>query len=134
VIEGNGPFFAVTKRVHNRLQDYRGDEGGLGDAEAATYEDVMAGNAAHLVEMVGPGDVVILHDPQALGLASRLRARGAGVIWRCHIGADWSSELTDEAWSFLRRWTDDADLVVFSRASYAPGWMDPSRVAIIAPA
>src|SRR5439155_20276703 len=105
-----------------------------GDVERAVYQHVADTNAEALLELVGDGDVVILHDPQAVGLAHRLGERGIPVVWRCHIGADSTSALTDEAWAFLRPWVESTDIPVFSRPAYAPDWIDPKRVAVIAPA
>ena len=88
VIEGTLDFFAVTKRIHNRLHGVRADAGGLDDDARAVYEQVLAANLPGLSERVGPGDVVIVHDPQPAGLIAALRAAGAAVIWRCHVGLD----------------------------------------------
>src|SRR3954466_13168784 len=52
VIEGNPAFFAVTKRLHNRLHGVRGDGGALGDDEHRCYDDVMRGNGDLLAELV----------------------------------------------------------------------------------
>ena len=82
-------FFALTKRLHNRLHGAPGDGGPLGDAERDVYErGDGARGAASCVELVRPGDVVILHDPQTAGLAPALRERGRDVVWRCHVGVD----------------------------------------------
>lgn len=40
VIGGNSQFFAVTKRLHNRIHGLSGDSGGLGAAEAGLYDPV----------------------------------------------------------------------------------------------
>src|SRR5213078_4680832 len=48
VIEGNSPFFAATKRLHNRLHGVAGDRGSLGDDERAGYEQVMDANGRDL--------------------------------------------------------------------------------------
>mgnify|MGYP007111993955 CR=1 FL=1 len=61
VIEGDADFFAVTKRIHNRLHGAAGDGGPLGAAEQAVYERVCEENAARLIELVAPGDIVLLH-------------------------------------------------------------------------
>jgi len=37
VMDGTPEFFAVTKRVHNRMHGEQGDDGALGDAERAVY-------------------------------------------------------------------------------------------------
>jgi len=37
VISGQPEFFAITKRIHNRLHGFEGDGGPLGDAERDVY-------------------------------------------------------------------------------------------------
>jgi trehalose synthase len=63
VIEGDAPFFAITKRMHNHLYGIEGDGGPLGEDEHRHYEEVLRANAAQLATSVRPGDIVILHDP-----------------------------------------------------------------------
>ena len=41
-----------------------------------------------LAERVGPGDVVVLHDPQTAGLVPPMKAARRPVVWRSHIGLD----------------------------------------------
>ena len=43
VVPGDAEFFAVTKRLHNRLHGHTGDGGPLGDAERAAYERALRG-------------------------------------------------------------------------------------------
>jgi trehalose synthase len=134
VLDGDPEFFAVTKRVHNRLHGEPGDDGPLGDGERTIYQRVAETNAGALSERVQPGDVVIVHDPQPLGLIPGLRQAGVRVIWRCHVGTEVTNRWTDEAWTFLRPWVDAADAAVFSRAAYIPDWLDQERTRVIAPA
>jgi trehalose synthase len=134
VVEGNPDFFAVTKRVHNRLHGERGDDGALGDAERAVCQRMADANAGPLARMVGRDDVVIVHDPQPLALAPRVRQVCTRLIWRCHVGTEITNRWTDEAWAFLRPWVDAADAAVFSRADYLPSWLGAGRAHIIAPA
>src|SRR4249920_1925574 len=49
VVIGNPPFFALTKRLHNRIHGHRGDSGTLGPEERTVYEDVLADNGADLL-------------------------------------------------------------------------------------
>ncbi len=133
VLTGRPLFFDVTKRLHNRLHGSLGDGGPLGDAERAEYEAVIDAAAAELVTLVRPQDIVILHDPQTAGLAAPLRAAGARVIWRCHVGLDEPNAIANEAWDFLRPYVLEADLCVFSRAPFVWTGLDPARVAIVAP-
>ncbi len=133
VIDGDPEFFAITKRIHNRLHGAAGDEGPLGDREHTHYEEVLADNLAELTSRVSPRDLVMLHDPQTAGLRGGLRDSGTRVVWRCHVGSDQSNEHTDQAWAFLRPYVEDADAFVFSRRAYAPHWVDGSRLVAIPP-
>jgi trehalose synthase len=132
VIEGNQDFFAITKRLHNRLHGMPGDGGPLGLAERAAYEAALEPNASDLATLVEPSDIVILHDPQTAGLIPRL-PRGVPVIWRCHVGLDVPNELAREAWWFLEPYVLQADAYVFSREAFVWEELDPARRAIIAP-
>ena len=102
VIEGTPEFFAVTKRIHNRLHGAEGDGGALDEEARRVYESVLEENLAAFPGDVRPGDVVIVHDPQPAGLIGAMKERGAAVIWRCHVGIETPNDLTREAWAFLR--------------------------------
>ena len=124
----------LTKRLHNRLHGALGDGGPLGNAERIAYEHRCAANAAALVEMVRPGDIVILHDPQTAGMLPALKAAvDVPVIWRAHIGLDLPNDTAREAWSFLRPYLEDADAYVFSREVFTWEGLDPARVTVIPP-
>jgi trehalose synthase len=133
VVEGTPEFFALTKRIHNRLHGSLGDGGPLDENARRVYEDVLTRNLADFVDRVHPDDVVIVHDPQPAGLIHALKAAGALVIWRCHVGVDTPNDVTREAWAFLRPYVEEADVYVFSRQSFAWEGLDRTRIAIIAP-
>ncbi len=76
---------------------------------------------------------MLLHDPQTAGLAPALRATGAAIVWRCHVGLDHPDEHADRAWAFLRPYLDDLDAYVFSCAHFAPDWVPRDRLAVIPP-
>ena len=124
VLDGDSRFFAITKRLHNMLHGEPGDGGSLGDAERAHYEAVLRANLADLVRRVSPRDIVLLHDPQTAGLAAGLRAMGARVVWRCHVGRDLTNDVTMAGWEFLRPYLGHAHALVFSRREYAPEWVE----------
>ena len=134
VAAGDPAFFTLTKRIHNGLHGSPGDGGPLGEEERRHYDEISAAEGEALQARVGPGDVVILHDPQTLGLVRPAVDAGAQVIWRCHVGTEKHDEFSTRAWDFLRPYLEQAPLAVFSRAGYVPAFVDPSRVAIIPPA
>jgi trehalose synthase len=134
VIQGNDPFFALTKRIHNNLHSAPGDGGPLGDAEREIYESALAPNIEEFCELVKPQDVVIIHDPQPAGLIPPLKERiGVSVIWRCHVGIDTPSELSRRAWNFLRPYVEPADAYVFSRKAFVWEGLDDDKIELIAP-
>jgi trehalose synthase len=132
-IGGDPEFFRITKRLHNRLHGYAGDEGPLGEAERAVYERVADEHADLLAQRVAPADVVLLHDPQTAGMVGPLVRKGVPVIWRAHIGLDVPNDRAREAWRFLIGYIEPADAYVFSRAAYAWEGLDEAKVTVIAP-
>jgi trehalose synthase len=133
VVGGNPDFFQITKRIHNRLHGSSGDGGPLADAEHAIYEDTLRENADELADTVAPADIVFLHDPQTAGLVDPIRATGATVVWRCHVGLDLPNDLAREAWNFLRGYVDNAHAYVFSRKEFVWEGLDSDKVWIVAP-
>ncbi len=133
VLRGNPDFYAITKRLHNRMHGFPGDEGVLGPKEVDHYESMTDTFASQLLQRIRPGDVVLLHDPQTAGLVRPLAAAGVVTIWRCHIGSDVANAYTDEAWSFLRPHVEASAALVFSRKEYVPEWAPAGKVYVIAP-
>ena len=133
VLHGSPEFFTLTKRIHNLLHGSVGDGGPLGEEQRAAYEAALHTDADDLVAQVSEGDVVVLHDPQTAGMVAPVRAAGAHVVWRCHVGKDETDERTDRAWAFLRPYVEQADAVVFSRQAYVPDWVRPDVVRLIPP-
>jgi trehalose synthase len=134
VIEGTPEFFQITKRLHHALHGSIGDGSAIGPAERKVFDEVNIANAAELAPMVRPRDVVIVHDPQPAGMIPALLARGARVIWRCHIGSDEVNEEVRRAWRFLAPDLRNADAYVFSRAAYVPAtYLDARRATVLPP-
>jgi trehalose synthase len=133
VTRGDPEFFSITKRLHNRIHGWPGDEGDLGPAELQHYRRVCQSNVEPLIARIRPGDIVLLHDPQTAGLVKPMSDAGAHVIWRCHIGADRANEWCAGAWEFLRSELDDCPGFIFSRAEHVPPWVPGDRVTVIPP-
>jgi trehalose synthase len=132
VVEGDGEFFAITKRLHNAIHGV-GDPGGFGAAEHRHYQRVLGWNVPETVNLVSPDDLVLLHDPQTAGLVEPLRQLAIPVAWRSHIGRDAPNEQSTAAWEFLRRYVSAADAFVFSRGQHAPAWVPLGRLWVIQP-
>jgi trehalose synthase len=133
VIAGHEPFFEITKRIHNLLHGQPGDGGDLGEPQRDVYRRTLQEAVPALQQQLAPGDVVVLHDPQTVGLTLALKRLGASVIWSCHVGVDHPNELTRAAWDFLRPYVQAADAYVFSRRAYCWEGLDPDRLAVIPP-
>lgn len=133
VVDATEGFFTVTKRVHHLLHGSKGDGAGLTPGDRRCYEAALRSEAAELVGPVRRGDVVVLHDPQTLGLAPLLADRGAAVIWNCHVGADEPNGLMREAWDFLLPYLGACEVLVFSLGAYVWEVVDGARVEIIPP-
>jgi trehalose synthase len=133
VLRERAEFFELTKRLHNNLHGDNGGGGPLGPEQRELYTRTLASSARHLVPLIQPGDIVFLHDPQTAGLAPAVRAAGATVIWRCHIGADRPGDFARRAWDFLRPDVEAADACVFSRRAYVWEGLDAGRAWVMAP-
>src|SRR6476646_9340232 len=79
VIFGREEFFNATKLLHNSLQ---GDEATLTAEQWQVFWEINEHNARNLE---GDWDVVVVHDPQPVGLRRWAGERGRHWIWRCHI-------------------------------------------------
>ena len=132
VIETDQPeFFALTKRIHNLIHGQ--GEPQLSEADRDLYEKVCKQNAQAFSKMIKPGDIVLLHDPQPMGMAPFLKSHvDVKLVWRCHIGLDDVSDQTETAWQFLCPYFDSYDLSVFSAPEYIPHYCS-DRVTVINP-
>lgn len=134
VIDGEPQFFGITKRLHHLLHGRNGPGHRLPSEAGDIYGAVTRANLERIRLVVRPGDVVMLHDPQTAGLAPALRAHGARIVWRCHIGCDGANGATRQGWEFLQPYLAHAHAFVFSRRAYVPAWIPADRAYIIPPA
>jgi trehalose synthase len=110
LIKGDQAFFNVTKAFHNALH---------GKPEEITdqmFEIFRANTEMNLREINLTGDVIVIHDPQPVGLVERKQEGGPKWIWRCHIDV---SAPEAGVWSFLRPWVERYDAAVFSMPDFA---------------
>jgi trehalose synthase len=129
--ERNG-FFELTKRVHNLIHGEGGET--FSDADRALYETVSRELASELGPRLGPGDILVVHDPQPAGMGAHLKRNERIVsLWRCHIGLDRESAKTRAAWQFLEPYVSEYDHAVFTTTEYIPSFLT-GRVTVITPA
>ncbi len=127
VMDATDEFFDVTKAMHNGLQ---GSGPPLTDAMKRTYRSVNDENAGSLPEGY---TVVVVHDPQPLGMVEHIRRElpDAAIVWRCHI------DLTDPMSAyiaFISSFLDAIDRAIFSRSAYAAGVAVSAPISVIYPA
>lgn len=125
VMEGDEPFFRVTKGMHNALQ---------GSEVHFTQDDwdlYMACNERNARSLFSGYDVVFLHDPQPAAIRHFARDAASNWVWRCHIDL---SEPDLETWDTLRELVNGFDAAVFSTSQFVRPDLGVPRVAIIPPA
>ena len=118
-------FFKVTKTIHNALQGARHT---LTPEEQAIYLEWQRRNATHLKDEY---DVIIVHDPQPLGLRQAAGMRGARWMWRLHVD---SSHPDPDVWAFLCPFLTGYQAAIFTMPQFVPQDVTPALVRIIAPA
>ncbi len=125
VINGNPEFYECTKRLHNLLQ---GKKGSFTREMELSYCSTLTDCAK--IDLIDNADVVIVNDPQPLGLASHLKKNGQTWLWRCHIDIeDTPLEANPGLWDFMASWIKDYDAAIFSAAHYVVSrWPLPNFV------
>lgn len=124
VIAGDEAFFGATKALHNALQ---GDPRAWTDEHRRQYE---AGTRRLAAEFEGEYDLVVVHDPQPLGIR-RLRPELPGRwIWRCHIDLSTADEA---AWRTILADVNAYDAVVVTLPDYVRPGLEVPVVAVSPP-
>ncbi len=128
VMRGNEAYFEATKGIHNLLQ-------GKGGCFTPEMEEVYFSTLKENVEaniIDWNPDVVVIHDPQPLGLAPYLKRQGETWLWRCHSDIEDAVTEGSDLWDFIALWVRHYDALIFSAAYYVVSrW--PSYTFIIPP-
>jgi trehalose synthase len=113
VIRGADEFFDATKTIHNGLQ---GNPQGLSAEQREVFRRCNELNAR---ELMGEADfdLVVVHDPQPVGMIEVAGASAARWVWRCHIDL---SVPNLEVLDFLLPWIRRYDATVFHLRDYVP--------------
>src|SRR5579864_1260489 len=110
VITGGNDFFEVTKAFHNALH------GTPYDLSKAARDVFFAYNEQNRGRMQFGEEMVVVHDPQPLGLIRSREQSRASWVWRCHIDL---SNPDAKVWEFLRPFVELYDAAIFSSQSFA---------------
>ncbi len=125
IIQGDEPFFGVTKALHNGLQGARTP---ITAEQRERFLETSRRNAAQLEEAY---DIIVVHDPQPAALLSLHGKGDARWIWRCHIDTGAPSP---DTWGFLRPFLEGYDAAIFTMQEFVPPDLPIARRAIIPPA
>jgi trehalose synthase len=127
VMLGREEFYNATKRLHNALQ---GNPDSLTDEEWQIFARYNELNAA---EISGAWDVIIVHDPQPVGVRRHVPDKAKTWIWRCHIDLSTPNENAVEHIVPLVR---EYDASVWHVPAYVPNGLNGSGpdVNIVPPA
>jgi len=109
VVLGSHSFFNVTKKMHNFLQ---GKKGNMTINHKKIYLEYCKRNS--MINHLNEHDVVIVHDPQPLGMITNYNKRNKW-IWRCHIDI---SNPNNQALDFLLPFIKKYDGVVISSKKF----------------
>ena len=118
VIFGKEEFYNATKLLHNSLQ---GAEETLSDEQWELFDEINKMNAEGLQ---GEWDVVIVHDPQPIGLLRGAKEKGRHWVWRCHIDL---STPNPEPIARLLPMIEEYDASVWHLEDYVPKGMGKHR-------
>lgn len=110
VITGGNDFFEVTKAFHNALH------GSRCELTKAAQEIFLAYNEQNRERLQFEEELVVVHDPQPVGLIRSRDNSSASWVWRCHIDL---SNPDERVWEFLRPFVEQYDAAIFSSASFA---------------
>ncbi|TMQ70434.1 MAG: glycosyltransferase [Candidatus Eisenbacteria bacterium] len=120
VMPGDAQFYGITKTIHNALH---GRPGELSRADRAHFLEVNR-QAADALAL--DGDLILIHDPQPVALATLRRRAGQRWVWRCHIDL---SRADREVWEFLEPRVAAHDAAVFSHVTFVPELPIPAYIA-----
>lgn len=122
-------FFKIllTKKFHNMMQGDMSLRLTRGEKDAFVEHSKMLASMAKNIK----ADILVIHDPQPLGMGRFISNRGKGMILRIHID---SVNPNPAAWNFLRPYMEDYDKVVFSMEEFVPKDFPKEKAVIFTPA
>jgi trehalose synthase len=110
IIKGDRSFYNVAQTFNKALY------GSPVEITEEMFEIFRATTEMNCREMQIKGDVVVVHDPQPIGLIDRKRDAGAKWLWRCHVDA---SAPNQRVWNFLRDYVEEYDGIAYSMPDFA---------------
>ena len=110
VLTGGNDFFEVTKAFHNALH------GSAYELTQSAKDIFLMYTEQNRQRMHFDEQMVVIHDPQPVGLVRSRAKTPASWVWRCHIDL---SNPDRKVWEFLRPFVERYDAAIFSSQSFA---------------
>jgi trehalose synthase len=110
VITGGNDFFEITKAFHNALH------GAPYELTQSAKDIFLMYNEQNRARMKFDEELIVIHDPQPVGLICSRKETPAHWVWRCHIDL---SNPNPAVWEFLRPFVEKYDAAIFSSQSFA---------------
>jgi len=110
VIKGGEQFFHITKKIHNALH------GSNEEITSDTWDIFWSTNEKNSLELPCISDIVLIHDPQPIGLIVQKGSRQNKWAWRCHVDISYAQT---PVWEILRSYINRYDASVFSAPSFS---------------
>jgi trehalose synthase len=110
IITGGNDFFEVTKGFHNALQ------GGEYPITKAVQDIFMSYTEQNRQRMRFDEDLIVINDPQPVGLIRSKEQDKGKWIWRCHIDL---SNPNQGIWNFLKPMVEQYDATIFSAPAFS---------------
>ena len=115
VINGNEDYFECTKNIHNMLQ---GKKDFFSPEKQLYYMHAIEEAANNNISDYSP-DVVVIHDPQPMGLIQHIKKPGETWFWRCHIDIEEENfKANPELWDFFSERIVQYEATIFSAAGH----------------
>src|SRR5215469_15780834 len=110
VITGGNDFFEITKAFHNALH------GASYELTKSAQDIFLMYNEQNRERMHFDEQMVVIHDPQPVGMIRSKEKSQAHWVWRCHVDL---SNPDAKVWEFLRPFVEQYNSVIFSSQSFA---------------
>jgi len=110
VIKGNEAFSTAARTFSRALY------GAPAEVAPEMFDVFRATTEMNCRELPITGDVVVIHDPEPIGLIESERKGGAKWLWRCHLDI---SNPNPQVWSFMRDYVEQYHGCIYSMAEFA---------------
>jgi trehalose synthase len=126
ILNGNKEYFEYTKSLHNMLQ---GKKEVISPEMQSCYIQTIEEAARSRIKDYSP-NVVLIHDPQPLGLIKYLKEPEETWFWRCHLDIEEENLKANAAlWSFISQFIEHYNAVIFSAAGHViSSWPIPKFI------